>query len=130
MEVDVLIPAALGGVITDDVARGLRAAVVSEGANGPTVPSAHRILVEKGVTVVPDILANAGGVTVSYFEWAQNTQRFYWELEEVNQKLERQMRRAYDAVKKLADRRSLDLRTAAFILAIRDVGKAMVLRGI
>ena len=130
MEVDVLIPAALGGVITDDVARGLRAAVVAEGANGPTVPSAHRILVEKGVTVVPDILANAGGVTVSYFEWAQNTQRFYWELEEVNQKLERQLRRAYDAVKKLADRRSLDLRTAAFILAIRDVGKAMVLRGI
>jgi len=130
MDVDVLVPAALGGVITDEVARTIRAKVLVEGANGPTVPSAHRLLVDQGVVVVPDILANAGGVTVSYFEWVQNTQRFYWEVDEVNRKLETQLRKAYDEVRELAKRRSLDLRTAAFIVAIREVGKATVLRGI
>ena len=130
MDVDVLIPAALGGVITEEVARTIRAKVIVEGANGPTVPAAHRILVEKGVTVVPDILANAGGVTVSYFEWVQNTQRFYWELNEVDAKLEKLMRKAYDQATALAKKRSLDLRTAAFVLAIREVGKATVLRGL
>jgi glutamate dehydrogenase (NAD(P)+) len=130
MDVDILVPAALGGVITEEIADSVRARVISEGANGPTLPAAHRKLVAKGVQVVPDILANAGGVTVSYFEWVQNTQRFYWEEEEVNQKLENIMRKAYDSVVKLAQGKSLDLRTAAFILALREVGKATVLRGI
>lgn len=130
LDVDVLIPAALGGVITEEVAETIRAAVIVEGANGPTVPSAHRNLVARDVVVVPDILANAGGVTVSYFEWVQNTQRFYWELEEVQAKLETTLRKAYDQVRGLAERRKLDLRTAAFILAIREVGKATALRGL
>ncbi|MEM7479879.1 MAG: Glu/Leu/Phe/Val dehydrogenase dimerization domain-containing protein [Acidobacteriota bacterium] len=130
MDVDVLIPAALGGVITDEVAATVRAPVIVEGANGPTVPSAHRSLVNQGTLIVPDILANAGGVSVSYFEWVQNTQRFYWERDEVNEKLERLLRKAWDAVTTMAERRSLDLRTAAFVLAIREVGKATVLRGL
>ena len=129
-DVDVLIPAALGGVIDDAVARSIRAKVLVEGANGPTDPSAHRLLVERGVIVVPDILANAGGVTVSYFEWVQNTQRFLWERGQVDAELERILRRAWDQVTSLARSRKLDLRTAAFILAIREVGKATVLRGL
>lgn len=130
LDVDVLIPAALGGVITDRVADDVRARVIVEGANGPTVPSAHRKLVSKHVVVVPDILANAGGVTVSYFEWVQNTQRLAWELEEVHAKQEKTLRKAYDQVWGLAERRKLDLRTSAFILAIREVGKATALRGL
>lgn len=130
LDVDVLIPAALGGVITEEVADTIRAHVIVEGANGPTTPSAHRNLVARDVVVVPDILANAGGVTVSYFEWVQNTQRFYWDLEEVQTKLETTLRKAYDQVRGLAERRKLDLRTAAFILAIREVGKATALRGL
>jgi glutamate dehydrogenase (NAD(P)+) len=128
--VDVLIPAALGGVITLPVAETVRARVVVEGANGPTTPDAHRRLVERGVVVVPDILANAGGVTVSYFEWVQNTQRFYWERDEVNLRLEKTLRKAYDQVNGIGSRHKLDLRTAAFILAIREVGKATTLRGL
>ena len=130
LDVDLLIPAALGGVITDEVAEAIRAKVIVEGANGPTIPSAHRKLVARDVVVVPDILANAGGVTVSYFEWVQNTQRFAWELEEVHTKLEKILRKAYDQVRGLAERRELDLRTSAFILAIREVGKATTLRGL
>jgi glutamate dehydrogenase (NAD(P)+) len=130
MDVEVLIPAALGGVITPQVAQELRAKVVVEGANGPTTPEAHAILKERGVFVVPDILANAGGVTVSYFEWVQNSQRFYWEEDEVNRKLEALLHKAYGQVTHLAKTRKLDLRTAAFVLAIREVAKATVLRGI
>lgn len=129
-DVELLIPAALGGVITDEVAKTVRAKVISEGANGPTTPDAHRRLVEGGATIVPDILANAGGVTVSYFEWVQNTQRFYWDEAEVNTKLEGILRKAYDNVSSLAKNKKLDHRTAAFILAIREVGKATVMRGL
>ncbi|MEM7051494.1 MAG: Glu/Leu/Phe/Val dehydrogenase dimerization domain-containing protein [Acidobacteriota bacterium] len=130
MDVDVLIPAALGGVITDEVAATIRAPIIVEGANGPTVPSAHQQLVDRDVLIVPDILANAGGVTVSYFEWVQNTQRFYWEHEEVDEKLEKLLHKAWGSVTKIAKGRKLDLRTAAFVLAIREVGKATVLRGL
>lgn len=129
-DVDVLIPAALGGVITPELAKTIRAKVISEGANGPTLPEAHRILVEKGVVIIPDILANAGGVTVSYFEWVQNTQRFYWEEAEVNERLERRLRSAYENVSKIAKGKKIDLRTAAFVEAIKEVGKATALRGI
>jgi glutamate dehydrogenase (NAD(P)+) len=129
-DVDALIPAALGGVIDVDVAKDVRAKLIVEGANGPTTPDAHRRLVENGVRIVPDILANAGGVTVSYFEWVQNTQRFEWEEEEINARLERILRKSYDEVNKMASRKKLDRRTAALVLALREVGKATALRGL
>jgi glutamate dehydrogenase (NAD(P)+) len=129
-DVDALIPAALGDVIDVEVAKEVRAKLVVEGANGPTTPDAHRRLVENGVRVVPDILANAGGVTVSYFEWVQNTQRFEWEEDEINARLERILRRSYDEVNKMASRKKLDRRTAALVLALREVGKATALRGL
>ena len=129
-EVDVLIPAALGGVLTSDNAKNVRAKIVVEGANGPTRPDAHHELVRRDVLVIPDILANAGGVTVSYFEWTQNRQQYYWEIDDVNARLEAIMRRSYQQVATLAKSKKLDHRTAAFIVAIREVGKALVLRGI
>jgi glutamate dehydrogenase (NAD(P)+) len=129
-DVDLLIPAALGGVINAEVARTVRAKLIVEGANGPVSPAAHRILIEGGVRVAPDILANAGGVTVSYFEWVQNTQRFYWDEAEVNAKLEAIMRKAHDAVNRLAKAKHLDHRTASFIIALREVGKATTVRGL
>ena len=94
----------------------------------PLIPQAHEILLERGVTVVPDILANAGGVTVSYFEWAQNIQRFSWEYDRVVKELEKVMRRAYRAVRGLAQEKNIDLRTAAFALAIQRVSRAAVSR--
>jgi glutamate dehydrogenase (NAD(P)+) len=129
-DVDVLIPAALGGVIDSEVARTVRAPLVVEGANGPTRPDAHQVLIDRDIRVVPDILANAGGVTVSYFEWVQNLQRFRWEEEEINQRLERILRKAFDGVNRLASAKKLDHRMAAFVLAIREVGKATVVRGL
>lgn len=129
-DVDVMIPAALGDVITLELAKTMRAKVVVEGANGPTKPDAHEQLVKQGTVVIPDILANAGGVTVSYFEWVQNTQRFYWEEDEVNKRLESILHKAYRAVGRIAHARKVDHRTAAFVMAIREVGKATVLRGL
>jgi glutamate dehydrogenase (NAD(P)+) len=125
---DVLIPAALEDVITAENAGDVRAKIVVEAANGPTTPEAHETLVKRDVTVVPDILANAGGVTVSYFEWAQNVQQFGWEIERVTSELEKTMRRAYGAVRDMAREKKLDLRTAAFTLAIQRVGKAALSR--
>ena len=101
-----------------------------EGANGPTKPDAHELLVENGVMIVPDILANAGGVTCSYFEWVQNNQHFYWSEEEVHTRLDEILRKAYDEVSGIARAKKLDHRTAAFVIAVREVGKATVLRGI
>jgi len=125
---DVLIPAALENAITEDNAHDLQASIVIEAANGPTTPAAHDILVERGVTVVPDILANAGGVTVSYFEWSQNIQQFQWEESRVVDELEKVMRRSYGAVADLAEKEGLDLRTAAFVLAIKRVARAAAAR--
>jgi glutamate dehydrogenase (NAD(P)+) len=127
-EVDVLIPAALEDVLTADNAADVQADYVIEAANGPTTPEADRILHERGVIVVPDILANAGGVTVSYFEWVQNIQSFRWELERINDELSKTMRRAYRAVADTAKARDLDLRTASFVLAIQRVGEAAMAR--
>jgi len=121
---EVLIPAALENAITAEHAKDLKAKIVIEAANGPTTPDAHEILVNRDVLVVPDILANAGGVTVSYFEWAQNIQRFSWEYERVVDELEKTMRRAYGTVRDLAKQKSIDLRTAAFTLGIQRVGRA------
>jgi glutamate dehydrogenase (NAD(P)+) len=127
---EVLIPAALGGILDRRNAPEIRARIVVEGANGPTAPEADEIFEKRGVLVVPDILANAGGVTVSYFEWVQNLQHLSWDEERVNVELEKIMREAYERVAQISRSRKIPLRTAAYILAIGRVGKATVLRGI
>jgi glutamate dehydrogenase (NAD(P)+) len=121
---DVLIPAALEEAVTTDNANEVQAQYVIEAANGPLTPDAHEILVGRGITVVPDILANAGGVTVSYFEWSQNIQQFQWEESRVVDELEKVMRRSYNDVASLAKNEGIDLRTAAFVLAIKRVARA------
>ncbi len=127
-EADVLIPAALQDVITEKNAYDVKAGMVVEAANAPTNPAADAILIKRGIMVIPDILANAGGVTVSYFEWTQNIQQFRWELERINAELEKIMCKAYRSVCEVADELSLDLRTSAFVLAVRRVGKATLSR--
>ncbi|MEZ6056895.1 MAG: Glu/Leu/Phe/Val dehydrogenase dimerization domain-containing protein [Planctomycetaceae bacterium] len=129
-KVDVLIPAALGGVIHEQNAPDVRASYVIEAANGPTTPEGDRLLHERGILVVPDILANAGGVTVSYFEWVQNRQHFKWEIERVRTELDKIMQSSLDRVWELAEQKKVSLRTAAYILGIGRVGRAHVLGGI
>ncbi|MBX3061352.1 MAG: Glu/Leu/Phe/Val dehydrogenase [Anaerolineae bacterium] len=126
---DVLIPAALEGQITGQNADNLRAKLIVEGANGPTTPDADDILRDRGITVVPDILANAGGVTVSYFEWVQGLQEFFWDEDEVFRRLERILIRAFDEVTATAETYRVDLRTAAQITAINRVSQATMTRG-
>jgi glutamate dehydrogenase (NAD(P)+) len=130
LDVDVLIPAALEAQIAARNAGGVRARIIVEGANGPTTPEADVILEEKGTVVVPDILANAGGVVCSYFEWVQNMQCFPWEEEETNQRLERILQRALREVWGLAEERDISLRLAAFILGVERVATAIQLRGV
>ena len=130
LDVDVLIPSALGGVLTKANAREVRARVIAEGANVPTTPEADEILAERGIPILPDIYANAGGVTVSYFEWTQNIQQFTWEEEKITAELRRYMREAYATLSRVARERRVPLRTAAFIVAIGRVGRATVLRGL
>jgi glutamate dehydrogenase (NAD(P)+) len=125
-----MIPAALGNVFTPELAREVRASIIVEGANGPTPPAADRIFHDRGILVVPDILANAGGVTVSYFEWVQNLQHFKWELDQVTSQLDRIMRQSYRTIQGLAKSRQVSLRTAAFIVAIGRVGRAVVQLGL
>jgi glutamate dehydrogenase (NAD(P)+) len=127
---DVLIPAALGGVLTKETAPEVRAQIVLEGANHPTDPEADAIFAKRGVTVVPDIYANAGGVTVSYFEWVQNIQQFRWDEERVNSELRRTMRAAYDDLLATQKKYNCDLRTAAFALAVARVARATELHGL
>jgi len=127
-DVDVLIPAALEGAINQDNVDDVKADIIVEGANAPTSPVAHEILVKRGVLIVPDILANAGGVTVSYFEWVQNIQQFSWQKDRVDQELTDKMRKAYAAVREVVTQHSIDMRTAAFVLAIRRVGEAAMAR--
>ena len=125
---EVLIPAALGDVLTKDNANEVRARYIVEGANAPTTPEADQIFHERGIRLVPDILANAGGVTVSYFEWVQNIQQFRWDVDRVRKELKTIMRKAYRDVAAVAQEYSLDMRTAAFVLAIRRVAKAALSR--
>lgn len=130
LECDVLVPAALGHVLTADNAHDVRAKLIVEGANAPTTPQADEIFDKRGIMVVPDILANAGGVTVSYFEWTQNIQQFSWEIDKVNTELRRIMLKAFQTVYKVATEKKLSMRTSAFIVGIGRVGKATVLQGI
>jgi glutamate dehydrogenase (NAD(P)+) len=130
MPCDVLVPAALGGVITGEIARELRARVVVEGANGPTTPEADEVLFKRGVHVIPDILANAGGVTVSYFEWVQNLQHYYWEESRVNDELRRILRASFAATWDEARARKLPLRMGAYVVGIGRVWTATRMRGL
>jgi len=127
---DVLVPAAIEGQITADNAARIRAAVIVEGANGPTTPEADAILAGRDVLVVPDILANAGGVSVSYFEWVQDLQSYFWSEEEINAHLERIMVSTFERVAAVARDRRVTLRMAALIVAVRRVADALMIRGI
>jgi glutamate dehydrogenase (NAD(P)+) len=129
LEVDVLIPAALENQITEENAPNIRAKVLTEGANGPTTPDAHKILHDRGVFVIPDILANSGGVTTSYFEWVQDRYGYFWDLSEVNDRLEKKMCQAFDSVLTTSLKYKVDLRTAAYIVAISRVGTVTQIRG-
>ncbi len=129
VECDVFMPAALGGMIHQENADSMRCRVLLEGANSPTTPAADQILVDKGTLVIPDVLANAGGVVVSYFEWVQNLQHFRWDEEEVNTKLGRIMRKAYGEVAAKAEAEDVSLRVAAFQLGIERVVEAARTRG-
>jgi glutamate dehydrogenase (NAD(P)+) len=127
---DVLLPAATENVITSANADRLRCRILCEGANGPTTPLADQILRDKKIFVIPDILANAGGVTVSYFEWVQDRQGFFWNEELINTRLEEIMVASFDAVVSYADKHSVDNRTAAYMVALDRVAFAIKLRGI
>jgi glutamate dehydrogenase (NAD(P)+) len=129
-ECDVLIPAATESTIDEAIAPHIKAPIVVEAANGPVTPAADAILRESGVTILPDILANAGGVTVSYFEWVQGLQNFFWDHRQVTTELERVMDKAFDAVNSKADEVDCDYRTAAYTLAISRVAEACRLRGL
>jgi len=127
---DVLIPAAVGSQIREDNADRIRAGIIAEGANNPTTPEADQILRERGVTVIPDILANAGGVIVSYFEWVQGLQYYFWKESEITSRLQEVMVRAFNRVWGIAQKESTDLRTAALMEGIRRVADGHTARGL
>jgi glutamate dehydrogenase (NAD(P)+) len=129
LDVDVLVPAALENQITAENAHRIRAKLVVEGANGPTTPEANQRLHERNVLVIPDILANAGGVTVSYFEWVQNRYGYYWSEREVNERLEAKMIEAFTATLKTALQYRVNMRTAAYMVAINRVATVTRMRG-
>jgi glutamate dehydrogenase (NAD(P)+) len=130
LDVDVLVPAALGGVITHANADSIRAKIIIEAANAPVYPDADDILTARGVVILPDILANAGGVTASYFEWVQNRQHYRWDINRVRGELDHVLTRAFERVWELSVERKVSLRTAAYIVGIGRVGQATVLGGI
>lgn len=129
LDVDILVPAALEDVITEKNARSIKAKLVAEGANGPTTPEADDILFKNDITMIPDILANSGGVSTSYLEWVQNLQHLYWSAEEVDQRLKAIMTKAFAEVWRTTQEHNLDMRTGAYIYAIGKVRDAMKIRG-
>ena len=129
LDVDILVPAALENQITMDNAPVIKAKIIAEGANGPTTPEAHRHLHERGIFVIPDILANAGGVTTSYFEWVQDRHGYFWEEDEVNRRLEAKMVEAFKDVLQMSLKYKTDMRTAAYIVAINRVATVTRMRG-
>lgn len=130
LETDILIPAALENQIIKENANNIKAKLIAEGANGPTTPEADEILYKNKVFLIPDILANAGGVTVSYFEWVQNMQNYYWTEDDVNQKLESTMKEAFNNVYKIYKDDGIHMRTSAYVLAVGRIAEALKLRGI
>jgi glutamate dehydrogenase (NAD(P)+) len=130
LDVDILIPAAIGNVLTADNANDVQARMIVEGANGPTTTAADAVFEERGIPVLPDILANAGGVTVSYFEWLQDINRRQWSLERVTEELEAEMLKAWDAVCEEYEARDVTWRDAAYIVALSRVAEAHDARGL
>ncbi len=130
MECDILVPCAMEGQIDAEVAKGVRARLVVEAANGPVTPAADEVLAGRGIPLVPDILAGAGGVIVSYFEWVQGLQQFFWTEGEVQESLEQIMVRSFDQVAQVADEQKVDMRTAAMVRAVSRVAEAIFIRGI
>jgi len=129
VDAHILVPAALENALTEENVSRVKARAVLEMANGPVTPGAEKILVEKGVDVLPDVLANAGGVTVSYFEWAQNLYGYQWTLEQVNRELEKKMDTAFDEVSEVVDKKGITYRQAAYAIGVKRVMDAMILRG-
>lgn len=129
-ECDICIPAALGNQITAKNAKKIKATLIAEGANGPTNVEGEKILLERGITIIPDILCNSGGVVGSYFEWLQNRNGELWQLDEVMVKLDKKLRESFDKVHNYAKQKNLDMRTAAYCLAIERIEKAYIQRGI
>lgn len=130
LDVDVLIPAALENQINDKNASKIKAKFIAEGANGPTTPEADRILEDKGVIVIPDVLANAGGVVCSYFEWVQDIQAYFWDVDQINESLDKIMVKSFDEVWAVSKERKVDMRTAAYMNAVTRVANALKQRGI
>jgi glutamate dehydrogenase (NAD(P)+) len=130
LDVDVLVPAAMEGQITRQNAGDVRATIVAEGANGPTTPEADEILDKKGIIVIPDILCNAGGVVVSYFEWVQSLQSFFWDENEVRRQMENKLTNNLEAVMRVSTQRNCSLRMAAYVIAVERIMEAIQLRGI
>ena len=130
IECDILIPAAVGGVIKSNNAENIKAKIIVEGANSPTTLSADKTLRDNGVLLIPDILANAGGVTASYFEWVQNTQNYLWKEKELHDRLIDVLTSAFEEVWIISEKNKVDLRTAALIKGIKKVAAAKLTRGL